>query len=100
MFTSEIRASIIDDGLNVDAGILCPLIDLLDCPDHGLHPLEPPVVGALHHLQALCSTVKREQTNQSNFGTLVSSSIVWLLYSVPELNYSQNIISSKLTCGI
>ena len=93
MFSGEVRASVVDNGLDVNTGILCPLVHLLDRPDHGLHPLEPPVVGAGHHLQAVWTTVEGEQTDQSHSWSVVTTAIVWffnpenLLYIILELSY-------------
>ena len=78
MFSGEVSASVVNNSLDVNTGILCPLVHLLDCPHHGLHPLEAPVVGAGHHLRAVWTTVEGEQTNQGHFWSVVTSAIVWL----------------------
>ena len=77
MFSGEVRASVVDNGLDVNTGILCPLVHLLDGPDHGLHPLEAPVVGTGHHLRAVWTTVEGEQTDKSHFWSVVTPAIVW-----------------------
>ena len=82
MFASKIRTGIINNGLNVHTWVVSSFIDLLDCPHHCLHSLEPSVVWALNNLQAVWSSMQRKKANQGHFGALVCSTIIWLLYSV------------------
>ena len=98
MFTSQIRAGVVYDCLNVNTGILCSLVHLLDSPHHGLHPLEPPVVGARHHLTTVWPSVQWKQTDKCHLGTGVTSAIVWFLYS-EHLCFNLQ-LSVDSTCGI
>ena len=79
MFTSQIRAGVVYDCLNVNTGIVCSLVHLLDSPHHGLHPLEPAVVRARHHLRTVWTSVKWKQTDKCYLWTLVASAIVGFL---------------------